>query len=120
MAKTKPCFSLSLPCNRMIFVDSVARHTGYLEVACFTGRPAGHPVTKQLRTTPEEVPSCCHCCGQLQADNPMELETPWRRDFKVHSKLNDDQVNVLTTQGRIFNFLERPVGFRCYFYHVCM
>lgn len=37
--------------------------------------------------------------------------------FDSHFRQRERKINKMTWQGRIYNFLERPTGWRCFIYH---
>uniref|UniRef100_A0A915J3C3 Potassium voltage-gated channel subfamily KQT member 1 n=1 Tax=Romanomermis culicivorax TaxID=13658 RepID=A0A915J3C3_ROMCU len=42
---------------------------------------------------------------------------PFERMFELHMKQREKRQNKMTRQGRIYNFLERPTGWKCFVYH---
>lgn len=42
---------------------------------------------------------------------------PFEKMFEVHFRQKEKKLNKLTAQGKIYNFLERPTGWRCFVYH---
>lgn len=42
---------------------------------------------------------------------------PFEKMFEVHFRQKEKKLNKLTYQGKIYNFLERPTGWRCFVYH---
>lgn len=42
---------------------------------------------------------------------------PFEKVFEAHYRSKDKKSNKFNIQGKIYNFLERPAGWKCFVYH---
>ncbi|KAF7282423.1 hypothetical protein GWI33_002655 [Rhynchophorus ferrugineus] len=72
-----------------------------------------------LQTPLESVPPAGACCQGL---NPASLllESPpkWGDAARYASKQHRKIAGRATFQGQVYNFLERPDNWKCFFYHI--